>query len=87
MRWENLDESIGKLLLVVLVGGGAVYGLTKFINAPPLLRQKSQVLDGGQNQYSRAAQRQLEAQLREIQEQQSEALRNSMEVGRSAMSP
>jgi hypothetical protein len=81
--WYKLNEMLSVVALVVIVGGAAIYGLVLFIEAPPLIRQESD----GPSPYQQQASEALEKQIRELQDQQAEILREAAEHGRRATSP
>jgi hypothetical protein len=83
--WYKLNECVGIGLLIAVVGGGGVYGLYKFFTAPPLLRQSDQEYDARTNPYMRDIMAEHDRTMREIQEQQSRALQEAIEVGNSAL--
>ena len=78
--WWTLNEMIGKILLVGVIGGGAVYGGYKLVSGPPVLRQDG---DKRSNRYQREATKQFERQMRDLQEDQSRRFKDAMDVGRS----
>jgi hypothetical protein len=78
--WFSLNEMIGKILLVGVVGGGAIYGGYKFVSGPPILRQKG---DNSSNRYERQAKRQFERQMSDLHEDQSRRFNESMGASRS----
>ena len=77
--WYTLNEMIGKILLVGVIGGGAVYGGYKVVSGPPVLRQDG---DKSSNRYQREATKQFERQMRDLQEDQSRRFNDAMDVGR-----
>jgi hypothetical protein len=77
--WYTFNEMIGKILLVGVIGGGAIYGGYKVVSGPPVLRQDG---DKSSNRYQREATKQLERQMRDLQEDQSRRFNDAMEVGR-----
>jgi hypothetical protein len=81
--WEKLNDYVGIALLVVVVGGASVYGLYKFLTAPPLLRQEGDEVDPRTNWYAREMMRSHEKVMSEIQQRQEEILQNSFEISRS----
>ncbi|MEX2137941.1 MAG: hypothetical protein WD894_01680 [Pirellulales bacterium] len=83
--WYKLNECVGIILLIAVVGGGGVYGLYKFFTAPPLLRQSDQEVDPRQNPYTRDIMAQHDRTMRELQEQQSRAFQEAVEAGNSAL--
>ena len=74
--WYRLNQ----ILLAVLIGGGLIYGLVLFINAPPVLRQEGQ----GESQLEKQAKKDLQKHLKMLQDQQAEAFQRAMDQGRSA---
>ena len=78
--FETLNDMIGKILLVGVIGGGAVYGGYKFISGPPVLRQSG---DKSMNRYQREATAQFERQMQDLQEDQSRRFNDATEFGRS----
>jgi hypothetical protein len=77
--WCTLNDIIGKILLVGVIGGGVVYGGYKVLSAPPILRQKG---DKRVNSYERQATKQFERQMRDLQEDQSRRFNEATEFGR-----
>jgi hypothetical protein len=75
-----LNEMIGKILLVGVVGAAVVYGGYKVVFGPPVLRQDG---DTSTNRYQRQATKQFERQMRDLQEDQSRRFNDSMNAGRS----
>jgi hypothetical protein len=75
---QKLNDIVGIILLVGVLGGGAVYGVVKFMTGPPLLRQNSQ----GESSYQRQARKDLERRLEDIQRQQAEIIQRNIELGR-----
>ena len=78
----KLNNSIGIILLIVVIGGGAMYGLVTFLSAPPVLRQSYQ--DDGP--YQRQAQKDLKRRMQHLQQQSSDAIQKSIEIGQRATS-
>ena len=78
--FDTLNDMIGKLLLVGVIGGGAVYGGYKVLSGPPILRQDG---DKSSNRYQREATKQFERNMRDLQDDQSRRFNDAMEVGRS----
>jgi hypothetical protein len=81
--WYKLNEMLSVIALVVIVGGAAIYGLILFIETPPLIRQESD----GPSAYELQAREDLERQIRGLQDQQAEVLREAAEQGRRATAP
>ena len=77
--FETLNDMIGKILLVGVIGGGAVYGGYKVFSGPPLLKQNG---DKTMNRYQREATKQFEQNMRDLQEDQSRRFNDAMGVGR-----
>lgn len=77
--WYALNEMIGKVLLVGVLGGGAIYGGYKFISGPPLLKQNA---DKSPNRWQRQATRQFERHMSDLQEDQSRRFKAQTEFGR-----
>ena len=75
-----LNEMIGKILLVGVVGSAVAYGGYKVVFGPPILRQDG---DKSSNRYQRQATKQFERQMRDLQEDQSQRFNAAMEAGRS----
>lgn len=71
---------IGKILLVGVICGGAVYGGYKVVSGPPVLRQSG---DESSNRYQRQAKKQFDRQMRDLQDDQSRRFNDAMDVGRS----
>ena len=82
--WYKLNEAIGIVLLIAVVGGGAIYGLVKFMSGPPLLRQEGDEIDPRQNAYMRGIMEDHDRRMRDIQERASRSIEESIEVGRQA---
>ena len=78
--FDTLNDMIGKLLLVGVIGGGAVYGGYKVLSGPPILRQDG---DKSSNRYQREATKQFERNMRDLQDDQSRRFNDAMDVGRS----
>ena len=78
--FETLNDMIGKILLVGVIGGGAVYGGYKVVSGPPVLRQEG---DKSMNRYQVEATKQFERQMSDLQEDQSRRFNDAMDVGRS----
>lgn len=79
--WYKLNESIGIVLLVAVLGGGSIYGLVKVFSAPPLLRQSDQQVDARKNKYTRGMMREHDNRMRELEERHSKALKSAAEFG------
>lgn len=77
--FETLNDMIGKILLVGILGAGAAYGGYKVLCGPPLLKQKG---DTTPNRWERAATRQFDQHMRELHEDQARRFNDAMEVGR-----
>ena len=84
--WYKLNEAFGVIALVVVIGGGSIYGLVKFMSGPPVLRQSSQENDARQNPYTRDMMRDHDRRMRDIQEQNARTIQDAIEVGQSATS-
>jgi hypothetical protein len=80
--WYKLNQSIGIILLIAVVGGAAYY----VFSGPPLLRQKGQEYDPRQNAYTRGMMEEHDRVMRELQRQQTEAFERVMDISRQ-MSP
>jgi hypothetical protein len=80
--WYKLNQSIGVLFLVALVGGGIFY----VFSGPPLLRQNDQEFDPRQNSYTRSMMAEHDKFMQNLQQQQAAAFEEAMEVGRRALS-
>jgi hypothetical protein len=80
---EKLNDYIGIALLVIVLGGASVYGLYKFLSAPPLLRQEGDEVDPRTNWYAREMMRSHEKVMSEIQQRQEEIFQNNFDIGRS----
>ena len=78
----KLNNSIGIILLIIVFGGGALYGLVTFLSAPPLLRQSSQ----GDSPYQQQARKDMERRIQHLQQQSSDAIQRSIEIGQCATS-
>jgi len=82
--WYKLNESIGIILLIAIVGGGSVYGLYKFVSGPPLLRQEGDEVDAD-NPYARAMMAEHNKAMRKIQDQIDRSMQESIEAGNAAL--
>lgn len=76
--WYKLNEMMGIILLIAVVGGAAIYGLILFIEAPPLLRQEGDPPSA----YELQARKDLEKRIRGLQDRQAEVLKEAAEFGR-----
>jgi hypothetical protein len=85
--WYKLNDAIGIILLVAVVGGASVYGLTKVFTGPPLLRQNHQEIDARKNPYTRGIMKEHDRRMQEIQEQHSRALKDAADFSRRIQSP
>jgi hypothetical protein len=83
--WYKLNESIGIILLVAMVGGGGLYGLYKLVSGPPLLRQEGQDVDPSTNAYAREIMAEHNKAMREIQGQIDRSMQEAMEAGNAAL--
>ena len=83
--WYKLNEAIGIILLIAVVGGGAVYGLYKFVTGPPVLRQSDDESDPRQNAYSRSIMEEHDKAMRDIQGQIDRSMQEAMETGNRAL--
>jgi hypothetical protein len=79
--WYKLNDMFGMILLFALVGGGAIYGLILFIEMPPVIRQESDGPSAAEIQ----ARKELEKQMKQLQDQQTEAFRDAEDVRRRAL--
>jgi hypothetical protein len=80
---EKLNDYIGIALLVIVLGGGSVYGLYKFMSGPPLLRQSGDEVDPRTNWYAQEIMRSHEKVMREIQQRQEDTFQDAIDIGRS----
>jgi hypothetical protein len=80
--WYKLNESIGIILLIAVVGGGSVYGLYKLIMAPPLLRQEGDEVDAD-NPYAREMMAEHNRAMQKVQRQIQQNIDEAMEAGNS----
>jgi hypothetical protein len=78
--WYKLNEVLGSIVLVVVLGGAAIYGLILVIEAPPLIRQESE----GPSPQQLQARKDLERKMGELQRQQSDAIDDATSLGRDA---
>ena len=83
--WYRLNECVGIVLLIAVVGGGGVYGLYKFFTAPPLLRQSDQEVDPSTNWYAREAMAEHNRAMREVHEEQSKLFQEAVDAGNAAL--
>lgn len=81
--WYKLNESIGIILLIAVVGGGGVYGLYKFVSGPPLLRQEGDEVDAD-NPYLRANMAEHNRAMQKVQRQIQQNIDEAMEMGNRA---
>ena len=84
--WYKLNEAIGIILLIAIVGGGAVYGLYKFVTGPPVLRQSDDESDPRQNAYMRDIMAEHDKAMQKIQQQIDSSMQEAMEVRDRAFS-
>jgi hypothetical protein len=82
IMWYKLNQSIGIVLLIAVVAGGAFY----VFSGPPLLRQNDQHFDPRQNGYTRQIMEEHDKIMRDLQRQQAAAFEDAMEMGRRALS-
>jgi hypothetical protein len=80
--WYKLNQAIGVIFLVSVLGGGAIYGLWSFMSGPPLLRQEG---DESDNAYTRSMKRDFQRHMSELQEQQARTFEEATGLGRSAL--
>jgi len=80
--WYKLNQAIGVIFLVAVLGGGAIYGLWSFMSGPPLLRQEG---DEQENAFTRSMRQDFERNLSELQAQQARAFEEATQMGRSAL--
>ena len=80
--WYKLNQAIGVIFLVSVLGGGAIYGLWSFMSGPPLLRQSD---DESENAYQRSARQDFERTMRDLQEDQARRFQEQVEMGQSAL--
>jgi hypothetical protein len=78
--WYKLNNLIGVLILISIVGGAVGYVLTR----PPLLRQKDQQGEEYDGHYQRQARKDMQRRLDDLQEQSSKAIQDSLDMGRRA---
>ena len=81
--WEKVNDYVGIGLLVIVLGGGSIYGLYKFMSGPPLLRQEGDEVDPRTNWYAKEIMRSHEKVMSEIQQRQEEIFQNNFDIGRS----
>ena len=79
---DKLNHYIGILFLAAIVGGGAFYALRGVFFGPPLPHKLYQAITARQGDPAKDFERRME----DLQEQQSRALQNAIDVGRSATS-
>jgi hypothetical protein len=79
--WYKLNESIGIILLIAIVGGGSVYGLYKLVSGPPLLRQEGDEVDPRTNPYARQMMAEHDRAMQKVQRQIQQNIDEAMEVG------
>ena len=80
--WYKLNQAIGVIFLVSVLGGGAIYGLWSFMSGPPLLRQSG---DESENAYQRSARQDFERTMRDLHEDQARRFQEQVEMGQSAL--
>jgi hypothetical protein len=82
--WYKLNESIGIILLIAIVGGGSVYGLYKLISGPPLLRQEGDEVDAD-NPYAREMMAEHNRAMKKVQRQIQQNIDEAIETGNRAL--
>jgi hypothetical protein len=77
---DKLNHYIGIIFLAAIVGGGAFYALRGVFFGPPLPHKLYQAIHARHG----GASKDFERQLQDLQDRQAEAMRNAIEIGRSA---
>ena len=80
--WYKLNQILGTVLLIGLIGAGAIYGVMVYVETPPLLRQEGD----GPSEYELQARAKLQKQLNEIQDQQAAAFERAEDVRQQVLS-
>jgi hypothetical protein len=82
--WYKLNESIGIILLIAVVGGGGLYGLYKLVSGPPLLRQEGDEVDPSTNPYAREMMAEHNRAMQKVQRQIQQNIDEAIEMGNRA---